>query len=53
MSFDETYSTLWMIDSYGAKCEFSTDFNSDDKEDGANGFYISDAGDKDMCPYVE
>lgn len=31
MSFDETYSSLWIVDSFGAKCELVTDFKTDDK----------------------
>jgi hypothetical protein len=53
MAYDETYSTLWLTDSYDAKCKLSTDFKTDDMEDGAYGFEISDVDDMGICPYVE
>merc|ERR1740117_2355942 len=44
-------NTLWVWDPSGATCTLTTDWKTEDMEDGAYGFYVSDPD--GTCPYVE
>merc|ERR1740115_566536 len=44
-------NTLWVWDPSGATCTLTTDWKTEDMEDGAYGFYVSDPD--GACPYVE
>jgi hypothetical protein len=48
---DEIYDTFWVWDKHEGVCELTPDWKTDNMEDGAWGFFVSDP--YGLCKYIE